>query len=256
MSNPDDSERHYTTFDPLFQPTEPFLEQHERDHSPHHREKSHFRYFVRSLVYHFVKGTESGRQLLTDLETAAPELKPDEVKRSTFFDAFQRLAAAWFAALLSCVLATVIWQAIPGLDALGKLYCVDGSPFPAIASMVWAEYTSKHQAIRLHLCFDLNRMIPVHFLVDTGNPNEKKALLQMLETGVTYIADRGYLSFPPLAAIAAAKAFFWLGHPSQLNETVSVRHQNGDKWATKRAVSRAREESRSLIWAEIRVWLT
>jgi len=94
------------------------------------------------------------------------------------------------------------------LDALGKLYCVDGSLFPAIASMVWAEYTSKHQAIRLHLCFELNRMIPAHFLVDTGNSNEKKALLQMLETGVTYIADRGYLSFPLLAAIAAAKAFF------------------------------------------------
>jgi uncharacterized membrane protein YraQ (UPF0718 family) len=45
-------------------------------------------------------------------------------------------------------------------------------------------------------------------------------------------------------------------HPSQLNETVSVRHQNGDKWATKRAISRAREESWSLIWAEIRIWLT
>ena len=207
MSNPDDSERHCTTFDALFQPTEPFLEQHERDHSPHHREKLHFRDFVRSLVYHFVKGTESGRQLLTDMETAAPELELDEVKRSTFFDAFRRFPVAWFAALLSFVLATVIWQAIPELDALGKLYCVDGSLFPAIASMVWAEYTSKHQAIRLHLCFELNRMIPAHFLVDTGNSNEKKALLQMLETGVTYIADRGYLSFPLLAAMAAAKAF-------------------------------------------------
>jgi hypothetical protein len=85
---------------------------------------------------------------------------------------------------------------------------VDGSIFPAIASMLWAEYTSQHQAIRLHLCFELNRMIPAHFLVDTGKSNEKKALLQMLEAGVTYIADRGYLSFPLLAAIVAAKAFF------------------------------------------------
>jgi hypothetical protein len=187
---------------------DPFLDQHERDHPPHHREKLHFREFVRSLVYHFVKGAESGRQLLTDIETAAPELELDEMKRSTFFDAFQRFPVAWFAALLTFVLGTVVWQAIPELDALGKLYCVDGSLFPAIASMVWAEYTSKHQAIRLHLCFELNRMIPAHFLVDTGNSNEKKALLQMLETGVTYIADRGYLSFALLAAIAAAEAFF------------------------------------------------
>jgi hypothetical protein len=208
MSNPDDSARYCTTFDALCQPVDPFLDQHERDHPPHHREKLHFREFVRSLVYHFVKGAESGRQLLTDIETAAPELELDEMKRSTFFDAFQRFPVAWFAALLTFVLGTVVWQAIPELDALGKLYCVDGSLFPAIASMVWAEYTSKHQAIRLHLCFELNRMIPAHFLVDTGNSNEKKALLQMLETGVTYIADRGYLSFALLAAIAAAEAFF------------------------------------------------
>lgn len=51
-------------------------------------------------------------------------------------------------------------------------------------------------------------MIPAHFLVDTGKSNEKKALLEMLKAGVTYIADRGYLSFPLLAAITAAKAFF------------------------------------------------
>ena len=208
MSKPGDSARHCTTFDTLFQPLEPYLEQHERDHPPHHRETLHFRAFVRKLVYHFAKGCASGRQLLTDMETAAPELELGEVKHSTFFDAFRRFPIAWFAGMLAFLLEAVVWQAIPELDALGKLYCVDGSLFPAIASVLWAEYTSNHQAIRLHFCLELNRMIPAHFLVDTGKSNEKKALLQMLETGVTYIADRGYLSFPLLAAIAAAKAFF------------------------------------------------
>jgi hypothetical protein len=51
-------------------------------------------------------------------------------------------------------------------------------------------------------------MIPAPFLVDTGKSNEKKALLKMLEAGVTYIADRGYLRFPLMAAIAAAGAGF------------------------------------------------
>jgi len=82
--------------------------------------------------------------------------------------------------------------------------------------MLWAEYTSRHQAIRLHLCFELNRMIPAHFLVDTGKSNEKKALLHMLEAGVTYIADRGYLSFPLLASIVAAQAFFIVRAKSNL----------------------------------------
>jgi hypothetical protein len=208
MSKPDDSETNCTTFDVLFQPLARFLAQQERDHPPHHREALHFKEFVRLLVYHFAKGCESGRQLLTDVSTAEPALALGEVKRSTFFDAFQRFPVAWFADLLSFLLTTVVWPTVPELEALGKLYCVDGSLFPAIATMVWAEYRRNHQAVRLHLCFELNRMIPVHFLVDSGKSNEKKGLRQMLAAGVTYIADRGYLSFPLLADIAMAQAFF------------------------------------------------
>jgi hypothetical protein len=207
MAKPDDSERN-CTFDVLFQPLEPPLEQHEHNHPPHHRETLHFKGFVRLLVYHFTKNCESGRQLLTDTLSAAPELGLSEVKRSTFFDAFPRFPIAWFTALLSFLLTAVVWKAIPELEALGKLYCVDGSLFPALATMLWAEYTSQHRAIRLHLCFELNRMIAVQFLVDSGNSNEKKALLPMLESAATYIADRGFFSFALLAAIAAAQAFF------------------------------------------------
>jgi hypothetical protein len=95
------------------------------------------------LIYHFVKGCESGRQLLTDTLTAASELGLPAVKRSTLFDAFQRFPIAWFASLLSLLLTAVTWKAIPELDALGRLYCVDGSTelaevgsvFPALATM-------------------------------------------------------------------------------------------------------------------------
>jgi hypothetical protein len=208
MTNPHNGRDGHTTFGELCEPIGPFLEQHECDHPPHHREALHFADFVKKLVYHFAKDCESGRQLVTDLETAPSELELAEVKRSTFFDAFQRFPVVWFANLLAFLLAAMVWRAIPELDALGKLYCVDGSIFPAIASMLWAEYTSSYQAIRLHLCFELNRMIPAHFLVDTGKSNEKKALIKMLEAGVTYIADRGYVSFPLMAVIAAAGAFF------------------------------------------------
>lgn len=206
----------HTTFSELHEPIDSFLDQHERDHPPHHRETLHFADFVKKLIYHFAKNCESGRQLATDLETAPPELELGEVKRSTFFDAFRRFPVAWFANLLAFLLATVAWQTIPELDALGKLYCIDGSVFPAIATMLWAEYTSTHRAIRLHLCLELNRMIPAHFLVDTGKSNEKKALLEMLEASVTYIADRGYLSFSLIAAIAVADAFFIIRAKSNL----------------------------------------
>ena len=144
------------------------------------------------------------------------ELNLPEVKRSTFFDAFQRFPVAWFAQLFTFVLAAVAWKSIPELDALGQLYCVDGSLFPAIATMLWAEYTSEHQAIRLHLVFELNRMIPAQFLVADGNSNEKHALIKMLEADVTYIADRGYFAYYLLTAIDAAQAFFVIRAKSNL----------------------------------------
>ncbi len=209
MAQLNDSEQpNDTTFDELFRPLKGQLEQHEQVYPPHHRETFHFKDFVRLLVYHFTKGCESGRLLLSDRDSAEEKLELPEVKRSTFFDAFQRFPAEWFTPLLVALLTTVAWMEIPDLATLGRLMCVDGSVFPAVANMLWAAYTSKHKAIRLHLCFELNRMIPAYFLVDTGNSNEKRALLQMLEAGVTYIADRGYLSFPLLAAIAVAEAFF------------------------------------------------
>jgi hypothetical protein len=56
--------------------------------------------------------------------------------------------------------------------------------------MQWAEYQSKHQALKLHLNFELNRMIATEFCVSSGNGNERKALLQMAQKDITYIADR------------------------------------------------------------------
>ena len=134
MIKPSDSEKDCTTFDVLFQPLETPLAQHEQDHPAHHREILRFAEFVRLLVYHFVKNCESGRQMLTDTLSAASELELLKVKRSTFFDAFQRFPVAWFAGLLTFLLTAIVWKAIPELDALGKLYCVDGSVFPAIVS--------------------------------------------------------------------------------------------------------------------------
>jgi hypothetical protein len=72
--------------------------------------------------------------------------------------------------------------------------------------MQWAEYRSTCQALKLHLCFELNRMIAVDFLVGTGKSSEREALRQMLTAGVTYIADRGYVCFRLFHDILEAKA--------------------------------------------------
>jgi hypothetical protein len=208
MNKPDDLEVNCTTFDQLIAPIMTKVNAIEASRTIHHRESLTFAAFVRLLIYYFVTPTESGRQLLTDALSAAPSLGLAPVERSTFFDGFNRFPVVWFQMLLGTVLRVTRWQTIPEIAVLGQLYCIDGSLFPALAKMVWAEYKSKSQAIKLHLCFELNRMIAVQFVVDAGNSSEREALRQMLQAGVTYIADRGYVCFQLLADIVAAQAHF------------------------------------------------
>ncbi len=210
-----------TTFDEILRPIKTTLEKLESDRKIHHREKLAFTAFVRLLLYYFIKAPNSGRQLLTDTLTAAPSLGLSLIKRATFFDAFNRFPVAWFATLFTAVLATVNWSVIPEMATLGKLYLVDGSLFPALATMQWAKYRRNSPAIKLHLCFELNRMLPVLFVVGSGNSNEKDALRQMLAAGGTYIADRGYVCFTLLADIVTAKAHFVIRMRENLVYTVT-----------------------------------
>ena len=52
------------------------------------------------------------------------------------------------------------------------------------------QYTSKCQALKMHLAYELNRMIPVQFISSEANYSERKVFMELLEAGVTYITDR------------------------------------------------------------------
>jgi hypothetical protein len=112
-----------------------------------------------------------------------------------YSEAFLRYDASIFRAIFFRLLTTLSFLGIPELQSLGQLCCVDGSFFPAIMTMQWATYKEEAPGIKLHLCFELNRMIATEFLVDSGNSSEKNALLKMAKATVTYIADRGYVKF-------------------------------------------------------------
>ena len=53
-------------------------------------------------------------------------------------------------------------------------------------------------------------MIPTQFFVGTGNSCERNMFLKMVESGVTYIADRGYFSFELIEKVTLLQAFFIL----------------------------------------------
>ncbi len=169
-----------------------------------------FYFFTLNLLYGIIKQIKSISLLVTDIRHSpdAKELGLVAVSQSMYSEAFCRYHPVLYRRIFYRLLKRMNFLEIPEIRALGRLLCIDGSVFPAFQSVVWAHYTSTSNAIKLHLGFELNRMLPVQFLCTDANASEKKALLAMLEAGVTYIADRGYVSFSLFHAIAEKEAFF------------------------------------------------
>jgi hypothetical protein len=210
-------------FDQILEPLEEFVRNQEQELPKHPNQKFGYYDFFRLLMYFFVSEGKSLRLFIDTLlnKGLVPEtLHLRVVPYSTFGEAFERFSVNLFRDVFQYLLSTVPFKQIPELAALGTLYCIDGSLFPIINSMLWAEYTEKHQSLKLHLCFELNRMLPVEFLVTAANFNEREALMKMLVAGVTYIGDRGYMSFKVVHEIVQAQAHFVFRVKANLRFTV------------------------------------
>lgn len=200
-----------TTYDALIEPIVQVLEEQapEVDKEADSR-KLFFIDFVHTLIYGVVSQIKYLRRLATDLQTSstARELGISATPFSTLKDGFERFPASAFGMIFSVLLMNVHWIPIQEIQELGMIYLVDGSLFPAMANILWATYSNNHNAIRLHLSFELNRMIPVEFAIGTGTSNEKKFLASIVKAGITYVADRGYVCFKLFQQIAEKGAFF------------------------------------------------
>jgi hypothetical protein len=194
-----------------------------------------WRSFVLVVVYGFVAGIPSGRRLLSHLPHADPLLGlPINLKKSTFFDAFRRFHANQARQLFYALLTRIAFFPVPEMAALGVLCAVDGSHWPALFRMNWAALGANKPTVLMHLAFGLNQMIPVAMLVTESKYSERKALRQILQSGVTYIADRGYFAYSLLQDIAAASAFFVIRAPChvtyQIVERLPVTLPSGMDW--------------------------
>jgi hypothetical protein len=198
-----------TVFDALLAPVQAFIETQDQQRTPHHNETFSYAAFFRLLAYYVVSDIPSiALFIATHLQKGllSPALKLPYVPRSTFNDAFERFSPDLFRAVFAFLLSSLSLHVVPELAALGVFYCIDGSLFPTVSTMQWAEYTSTSQAVKLHLCFELNRMIAIDILVGAGKSSERQALRQMLTAGVTYIADRGYVCFQLFQDVLKAQA--------------------------------------------------
>ncbi len=200
-----------TVFETMIQPLIPLLKEEANQlKNDEQTYKLSFYYFALSLIYIVINQVKSIRLFITEVKTK-PELKKLDfvlASPSMYSEAFSRYKPQIFQRIFIRLLEIVEIKDIPEIKTLGRFMLVDGSLFPAFKTMEWAEYGSKYQALKMHLAYELNRMIPVKFISTAANDSERKALIAFLEFGVTYITDRGYLSFDIFQKITTHQAFF------------------------------------------------
>lgn len=172
-------------------------------------QKLYFADFLRKLIFSYVYQTSSLRNLTIELKTnpVCPNLGLSPTPFSTFKDAFTRFKSQHFKQLFETLLEQVNLSKIPFIDELGLCRVIDGSLFPTLSSITWTNYRATKNAFKLHLSFELNRMIPTEFWVGSGNSNERKFLESVVQAEFTYIADRGYFSFGLADKVLKAEAF-------------------------------------------------
>lgn len=200
-----------TVFDELIAPLKNFF----KDKSSQFDEQAgseslFFQDFTLKLIFAHVMKFGSLRILITELKSneTAEKLGFEPTPYSTLKEGFSRFDANFFQQAFQFILKNSSWLSIPAIDELGIFKLVDGSIFPNISSMDWATYKKTKNAIRLHMSFELNRMIPTEFIATAANFSERKFLQSIVQQGITYIADRGYFSFDLAAHIAKSEAFF------------------------------------------------
>jgi hypothetical protein len=178
--------------------------------------------FTVNLLYAIICRIETIGKLVTEIKSspAAQALELVKASKSMYSEAFRRYDSSILRHIFYQLLRTLKFLNIPEINQLGRILLVDGSLFPAIATMQWAHYKKTANAIKLHLAFELNRMIPVEFLCTHGNFSEKKFLTLILKKGITYVCDRGYISFSMLNKICTASAYFVIRGKSNLQYAI------------------------------------
>lgn len=173
-------------------------------------QKLFFADFVKKLLFAYLEQVSSLRSLSVELQTnqKCQDLGLGYSPFSTLKDGFYRFSSDACQTLFETVLSEIKFKRITGLDEIGLFRVIDGSLFPTLIQMSWSEYRKNKNAFKLHLNFELNRMIPTEFLIGSGKSSEREFLLKVLEKGVTYIADRGYASFEIIAKLLQSQSYF------------------------------------------------
>jgi hypothetical protein len=194
-----------TVFDALLTPVMPVLQSIEQRRRIHGNETLRWLDFVRILVFFFTERCGSHNALVVALENADPALNLPKAPAMTLKDAFQRFPPTLLRQALSRLLQQIERPIVPELSLIGDIHAVDGSYFPIMGGMSYVR-DSDTPRIKLHLDFNLSRLMAVDFVIGSASSSERQAYCTMLRANVTYVLDRGYMAFALLRDSIAAKA--------------------------------------------------
>jgi len=138
-----------------------------------------FQHFTLTMVFAYLMQIPSLRKLKDKLELSdtAKTLALKAFAWTTIRDGFTRFSADFFMAMYRSVLQQTSIVRLDSIDELGMISLVDGSIFPTISNMCWADYKKTKKGIRLHVEFSLNQMIPLEFIGQKANSSERHFLL-------------------------------------------------------------------------------
>ena len=153
-----------TVFESIIAPLKPLLTE-QAAQLKNDGYKLSFYFFTLNLLYAIISRIESISLLVTHLKSSSDTVTFAlvDASKSMYSEAFSRYDPTWFQKLFLSLLGLLQFMPLPEIQALGRFIIMDGSTFPAIQTMEWACYKSSKNALKLHLSFNLNQMIPVQF---------------------------------------------------------------------------------------------
>ena len=162
--------------------------------------------FIKIISFTFIKVIGSLRLTVTELQNNTLGIK--NIPFSTLKDCFSRFNYETFRTIFLNLVSTLSLIAVPELALFGKICLVDGSIFPVSIRVDWAFFRKEKRAVKLHLVWNLNNMLVEDMSITHAKENERKVLKTFIRSAVTYIIDRGYVSFNLFSSIISNNAHF------------------------------------------------
>jgi putative transposase len=181
------------------------------------------------LIHAQLSHAPSLRALVTSWNAQANghyHLACDEVARSTLADANARRPVQAFADVLTMTAA--LTDRSTRAEAKKLLRLIDSTPIPLGKLFDWAKSNGRIRGMKAHVVYDPGRDLPRILDITDANVNDAQIGRTIeIETGLTYVFDKGYCHYGWWTAIHAADAFFVTRPKSNMGLTVGAERQFG-----------------------------